>query len=223
MWWKLEYDKLTYSQNLFFRTIGLVVDFSPVSSLVSTASVDDGNWHHVAITMHARWYNWFNGPYQRYERIIECTYLLYVDGVLQGTLAQQKNVGSAPSPAMRRFTNSASTLITVGNIGNGSSAVQYQDGFDDFRYYSTLLTAAEIGQLATETACSGTSGVTAATQDITVLLDANGQATITAEDIDNGRRDACRIQSMSVAPNSFGCENIGIWESRLWVGLKWYQ
>ena len=40
-------------------------------------------------------------------------------------------------------------------------------------------------------------------QDITVSLDASGNASITAADVDNGSNDACGIASLSVSPNAF--------------------
>ena len=50
---------------------------------------------------------------------------------------------------------------------------------------------------------------TAICQDITVQLDATGNAMIVAGDIDNGSNDACGIASMVVAPNTFTCANVG--------------
>ncbi len=49
----------------------------------------------------------------------------------------------------------------------------------------------------------------AVSQDISVSLDASGNATITAAMINNGSSDNCSIASMSVAPNTFNCSNIG--------------
>src|SRR3982751_2376377 len=46
-------------------------------------------------------------------------------------------------------------------------------------------------------------------QAITVQLDASGNASITAAQIDNGSSDACGIASMSVSPNSFSCASVG--------------
>src|SRR5207249_5042613 len=46
-------------------------------------------------------------------------------------------------------------------------------------------------------------------QDITVQLDASGNAGITATQINNGSSDACGIASMSVSPNTFTCANVG--------------
>ncbi len=47
------------------------------------------------------------------------------------------------------------------------------------------------------------------TQDITVSLDATGNATITADQIDNGSNDICGIDHMTVTPNTFNCGNVG--------------
>ena len=46
-------------------------------------------------------------------------------------------------------------------------------------------------------------------RDITVQLDATGNATITAADINNGSGDACGIQSMTASPNTFTCSDVG--------------
>ena len=46
-------------------------------------------------------------------------------------------------------------------------------------------------------------------QDITVQLDASGNATITAADVDNGSSDNCGTPTMTVSPSSFDCSDIG--------------
>ncbi|WP_115461383.1 HYR domain-containing protein, partial [Winogradskyella aurantiaca] len=51
---------------------------------------------------------------------------------------------------------------------------------------------------------------TVVTQDITVQLDASGNATITVNDIDNGSSDSCgTINLVSVSPDAFDCDNTG--------------
>ena len=50
---------------------------------------------------------------------------------------------------------------------------------------------------------------TALCQDITIQLDANGDASITAQDIDGGSDDACGVNSISVDETSFDCEDLG--------------
>ncbi|MDV7400065.1 hypothetical protein RZS08_52100, partial [Arthrospira platensis SPKY1] len=48
------------------------------------------------------------------------------------------------------------------------------------------------------------------TQNITISLDANGNASIMPSDIDNGSSDNCGgINLVSVMPNSFTCANLG--------------
>ncbi|BDD12201.1 hypothetical protein FUAX_46330 (plasmid) [Fulvitalea axinellae] len=46
-------------------------------------------------------------------------------------------------------------------------------------------------------------------KNITVQLDANGQTTITANDIDNGSTDNCGIKSKSIDVSSFDCSHVG--------------
>ncbi|MBI9035220.1 MAG: hypothetical protein JEZ03_12185, partial [Bacteroidales bacterium] len=47
------------------------------------------------------------------------------------------------------------------------------------------------------------------TKDITVSLDANGQAGITSTDIDNGSFDNCGIATMTLDITAFDCSNVG--------------
>jgi len=46
-------------------------------------------------------------------------------------------------------------------------------------------------------------------QDVTIFLDANGNATLTAIDVDNGSMDNCGIDSMTVDLSSFTCNDLG--------------
>jgi uncharacterized repeat protein (TIGR01451 family) len=50
---------------------------------------------------------------------------------------------------------------------------------------------------------------TAVCKDITVALDANGNASITGADVDGGSTDNCGITSRTVTPNTFTCANKG--------------
>jgi hypothetical protein len=50
---------------------------------------------------------------------------------------------------------------------------------------------------------------TALCQPLTIALDANGSASIAASQVDNGSSDNCAVTSYTVAPNSFGCSNVG--------------
>ncbi|MEM7186193.1 MAG: HYR domain-containing protein [Bacteroidota bacterium] len=46
-------------------------------------------------------------------------------------------------------------------------------------------------------------------QDITIQLDANGDASITAADVDGGSTDNCGIASLAVSPSTFDCSDVG--------------
>ena len=46
-------------------------------------------------------------------------------------------------------------------------------------------------------------------QDITVQLDANGNGSITAADVDGGSTDNCGIASLAVSPSTFDCSDVG--------------
>ncbi len=50
---------------------------------------------------------------------------------------------------------------------------------------------------------------TVVTQNATVTLDANGQASITAAQINNGSSDNCSIATITVSPSTFTCANLG--------------
>ena len=50
---------------------------------------------------------------------------------------------------------------------------------------------------------------TAVAQDITIYLDASGNASITAGAVDNGSSDNCGIASMSLSKTIFNCSNVG--------------
>jgi len=76
----------------------------------------------------------------------------------------------------------------------------------------TLIATDVNGNVSTGTATVTVRDVTAAvviTQDITVELDANGSASITTSDIDNGSNDACGIASYELDITSFDCNNTG--------------
>lgn len=50
---------------------------------------------------------------------------------------------------------------------------------------------------------------TVVTQNITVSLDATGNVTIVAADVNNGSSDACGIATLGVSPSAFTCSEIG--------------
>ncbi|MGC1631628.1 MAG: T9SS type A sorting domain-containing protein, partial [Gelidibacter sp.] len=78
---------------------------------------------------------------------------------------------------------------------------------------SVTLTVVDVnGNSSSATATVTVNDVTAAqviTQNISVDLYSNGDASIVPADVDNGSNDACGIASMTVVPNTFDCSNMG--------------
>ncbi|MCL7754272.1 T9SS type A sorting domain-containing protein [Polaribacter sp. Z022] len=78
---------------------------------------------------------------------------------------------------------------------------------------TVTLTATDVnGNVASSTATvtvKDTISPTVVTQDISIDLDANGNASITPDMIDNGSNDACGIESYSLDMDSFSCANVG--------------
>jgi hypothetical protein len=83
------------------------------------------------------------------------------------------------------------------NIGGNSVTVTGDDGNGNTNTCSAIVTIAD------------DIDPTAVCQDITVQLDAGGNATITPADIDNGSSDNCGIASSSVTPTLFTCAELG--------------
>ena len=84
-----------------------------------------------------------------------------------------------------------------------------------FAVGTTTVTATAVDQSNNTSTCSFSVTVTdneapaAVCQNITVLLDDNGNASITAQDVDGGSTDNCSVASLSVAPTTFDCSDLG--------------
>jgi len=121
-----------------------------------------------------------------------------------------------------QLDETGNATVTVGQIDNGS--------LDGFAIASrtldvTAFTCADVGGntvTLTVTDVNGNSASdtatvtvedkiapTVITQDRTVQLDASGNATITAEQIDNGSSDACGIVSTTLDTTVFTCADVG--------------
>ncbi|MEM6998893.1 MAG: Calx-beta domain-containing protein, partial [Pseudomonadota bacterium] len=112
--------------------------------------------------------------------------------------------------------------ITTGDINNGSSDAC---GIASLSLDDTAFDCTEVGAntvtLTVEDNNSNTSTCTATVtvednvdpvatcQNITVQLDATGNATITTGDINNGSSDACGIASLSLNETAFDCAEVG--------------
>ena len=113
--------------------------------------------------------------------------------------------------------------LNPGQIDGGSSAI---NGILSITASQTLFTCADVGSnsvVLTVTdsnlnvaTCTATVGIidnfppTIITQDAIVYLDASGNGSITAAEVDGGISDACGIASISVSQTSFTCADLGV-------------
>ncbi|GAP69379.1 protein containing PKD repeat [Bacteroidales bacterium 6E] len=117
---------------------------------------------------------------------------------------------------------SGSVSITPEDVDNGSSdncgavtlSLDKQDfDCDDAGTNTVILTVTD--QNGNTSTCTATITVedkilpTVVCKDITVQLDSDGQATITASDIDNGSSDNCGIDSRVLSQTVFDCSHAG--------------
>lgn len=121
-----------------------------------------------------------------------------------------------------QLDGSGNASITAGDINNGStdncgiaSVVVAPMNFDCTDVGSNIVTLTVTDTSGNTDSCTATvtvqdnMGPTALCQDVTVQLDASGNASITAADINNGSSDNCGIASIVVAPNNFTCADVG--------------
>ena len=116
-----------------------------------------------------------------------------------------------------------SASITAGDINNGSTdacgILSYELNNSTFNCSNVglnevILTVTDNNNnVSTATANVTVNDVTAPnviTKDIVIELDANGSASITTSDINNGSTDACGIDSYSLDNDTFSCSNAGV-------------
>lgn len=83
------------------------------------------------------------------------------------------------------------------NIGENNIVLTVNDVNGNSSDFSAIVTVLD------------TTAPVVATTDISIDLDADGNATITPSMIDNGSTDACGIQSIELDTTSFSCSNVG--------------
>ncbi|MCF8275087.1 MAG: choice-of-anchor L domain-containing protein [Flavobacteriales bacterium] len=125
---------------------------------------------------------------------------------------------------------SGAISVTTGDVDAGSSdncgivnlAID-QNSFDcsNVGPNSVTLTATDLN--GNSSSCVSTVTVadvtapTALCQDVLVQLDASGNASVNASQVDNGSTDNCAIASVSLTPNTFDCSTIGVTQAVLTV------
>ena len=117
---------------------------------------------------------------------------------------------------------SGEAMITANDIDNGSndacgiaSLEVNESEFNCFHVGDNTLTLTVTDNNGNVSTCTSTVTVEdqvdpiAECQNITVQLNASGEASISANDIDNGSNDACGIASLSIDMENFDCTHIG--------------
>jgi gliding motility-associated-like protein len=125
-------------------------------------------------------------------------------------------------PVTVQLNATGTATITAAQVNNGSTD---NCGIGSISVNQTAFTCANIGpntvtltvtdvngNVSTGTAIVTVTDAilpTVVAQNVTVNLDANGQATITAAQINNGSSDNCSIATITVSPSTFTCANLG--------------
>ncbi len=117
---------------------------------------------------------------------------------------------------------SGNASITTGDVDNGSSdncsiasLALDKSNFTCSDLGANTVTLTVTDQAGNSSTCTASITVLdtvspiAVTQDLTIYLDGNGQASITANDADNGSSDNCSIVSSTVSQTSYGCSDLG--------------
>ncbi|MEX1382109.1 gliding motility-associated C-terminal domain-containing protein, partial [Lutibacter sp.] len=131
-------------------------------------------------------------------------------------------LANCAAPFKIQLDETGSASISVEDINNGSSD---NCGIESISIDVTSFDCTSIGENTITLTVTDTSGNTSmcttivtvedmvapivVTQNISVELDSNGNANISAEDIDDGSFDACGIASLSLDQTSFSCPNLG--------------
>src|SRR5690554_1340900 len=195
---------------------GAVVTFSVDSpagcggsgTLTQTAGLPSGSIFPVGVTTNTFEYNDGTNPVET------CSFTVTVNDT-EGPTAVCQNVTV-------QLDASGNATITAADVDGGSTD---NCGIDAMSISKTTFTCADIGANnvtltvtdvnGNENSCVAVVTVedneapTAVCQNITIQLDASGNATITAAEVDGGSTDNCGIDAMSISKSSFTCADIG--------------
>jgi len=128
---------------------------------------------------------------------------VYLDVNGQATI-NENDINNGSSDNCNSITLSIdSSNFNCSNIGSNTIWLKALDGNGNVDSTSAIVTVID------------TVKPTVITQNINLYLDANGQATITENDIDNGSSDACGNLVLSLDSTNFNCSNIG--QNTVWL------
>ncbi len=110
--------------------------------------------------------------------------------------AAQVNNGSSDNCAVASISVSPKTF-TCANVGANKVILTVTDASGNFSTSNATVTVQD--KIAP----------VAKSQNVTIQLNAAGNATVTAPQVNNGSSDNCSIATMTVSPNAFTCANVG--------------
>jgi len=110
-----------------------------------------------------------------------------------GSVSATDNCTDAASLTITQYPAAGTSV----GVGTTTITITVKDASNNTATCSTTFTV------------NDTTPPTAVCRNITVALDASGNASITAADVDNGSSDNCGIASRTVTPNTFTCANKG--------------
>ena len=122
---------------------------------------------------------------------------LQLDGSGNATIVAADIDGGSSDNCSSVSLAASTTSFTCANIGSNSVTLTVTDGSNNSATCSANVTVED------------TTSPTAVCQDITLYLNSNGSATITAADVDGGSTDNCSVASTSVDSTSFDCNETG--------------
>ena len=111
--------------------------------------------------------------------------------------ADQINNGSTDNCGIKIYQLSKSSF-DCNNVGPNEVNLTVKDSSDNISSCTAIVTV--VDNTAPQTNC----------KNISVGLDASGNATISAMQIDNGSTDACGIKSRNVSKTQFDCSDVGV-------------
>jgi hypothetical protein len=130
--------------------------------------------------------------------IVSCQDItVFLDGSGNATIsAVDVNNGSSDNCGTPALSVSQSSF-TCANVGANTVTLTAMDA------------SGNIAQCTATVTVSDTTSPTASCQNISVVLDGSGNASITAGDVDNGSSDNCGLAGLSVSPAAFTCADVG--------------
>ena len=158
-------------------------------SLNLNTDVDDGNWTIFAIV----WIDWNQ------------------DGIFN-TTDEEYELGTTTNNADGITTNSPLSITVPAAAELGNTRMRVSCRWADPNGYPTSCETGHDGEVEDYTinvlpTC--TTPPVANCKNINAQLDASGSVNITGSDVDNGSTADCGLQSLTVVPNSFTCNEVG--------------